>query len=55
MKSTRKSKGQPATHKVMNFSFMPEKIMTLMSKERLKNLESTWDEYDKGLNISQFV
>lgn len=29
--------------------------MTLMSKDRLKNLESTWDGYTRGLNISQFV
>ena len=26
-----------------------------MSKDRLKNLEQTWDKHENGLNLSQFV
>ena len=41
--------------KVMNFTFLPDRIMTLMHKDRLKNLEQTWDNYENGLNLAQFV
>ena len=26
-----------------------------MHKDRLKNLEQTWDKYERGLDLSQFV
>ena len=38
--------------KVMNFTFLPDRIMTLMHKDRLKNLEQTWDNYENGLNLA---
>ena len=43
------------TTKTMQFTFMPQRIMTMMSKERLANLEQVWEDFDDGLNITQFV
>ena len=34
---------------------MPQRIMTMMSKERLADLENTWEEYESGLSITEFV
>lgn len=39
----------------MKFTFMPPRIMTMMSKERLDALGKVWEEYEEGLNITQFV
>jgi len=41
--------------KIMEFKFTPEKIMLLMSKEKLKTLESTWTKFEDGLDIQQFT
>ena len=43
------------TTKTMNFTFMPPRIMTMMSKERLDSLGKVWEEYEDGLTISEFV
>ena len=39
----------------MQFSFTPEKIMILMSKDRLKALEQHWTSYEEGLTCQQFI
>ena len=39
----------------MDFSFLPDKIMTLLSKEMLKKLQKYWETVDDGLDIVEFT
>ena len=39
----------------MNFSFGPENIMVLMSRDRLKLLEKFWEKYIEGITCKQFI
>jgi hypothetical protein len=42
--------------KVMRFDFTPEKIMTLLSKKKLVQLERKWEMIDEsGLDVNQFI
>lgn len=34
----------------MHFSFLPEKIMLLMSKERLESLQNYWGQFEDGVD-----
>lgn len=41
--------------KIMDFSFTPEKIMSLMSKKLLKKMQRRWETAEgEGLNYTEF-
>lgn len=45
----------PTGPKVMDFTFTPDKIMTLLSKEMLKKLQKHWETMPDGLDIKDFT
>ena len=45
----------PTGPKVMDFTFTPDKIMTLLSKEMLKKLQKYWETMPDGLDIKDFT
>jgi len=41
--------------KLIQFTFGPDQIMVLMSRDRLKILEERWKQSDEGLNCTEFI
>ena len=49
-KRAKRAKRGPPPPKVMEFTFTPEKIMSKLSKQRLKALKTYWEQFDEGLD-----
>lgn len=47
--------GGCAEKKLMKFDFTPEKIMLLLSNERLRIFEDEWNSYEDGMDCLQFT
>ena len=44
----------PQSYQV-KFNFTPERVMTRLSKDRLRRLQKVWEQYEDGLNLLEFM